>query len=65
MFSRKKPAEPALRPNPATVAAVFRSALVELVDEALRNHVRDFMLVEALDAQIARLRMAAASRPPY
>ena len=51
------------RIDPATVSADFQSDLIKLIDVALANHARGHFLVEALDQQITRLRMAAATRP--
>ena len=51
------------RRDPATVSADFQSDLIKLIDVALANHARGYFIIEVLDQQITRLRMAAASRP--
>jgi hypothetical protein len=51
------------RRDPAMVAAGFRDHLIKLVDDALGEGAKNYFLVEALDAQIVRLRMAAANKP--
>jgi hypothetical protein len=51
------------RPDPATVAANFRGKLTQLVDLALGDGAKSYFLIEALDAQLTRLRMQEAARP--
>jgi hypothetical protein len=62
-WKRKRKMKTQQRRDAAMVAADFRDQLVKLVDEALADHAKNYFLVEALDAQIVRLRMQAASRP--
>jgi hypothetical protein len=62
-FNRRKQMKKQQRRDPAMVAADFRDQLIKIIDAALSDGAKNYFLVEALDAQIVRLRMAAASRP--
>ena len=61
-WKRKHKMKTQQRRNSATVAKDFQSRLIEQIDAAVSDGAKSYFLVEILDAQITRLRMAAASR---
>jgi hypothetical protein len=53
------------RPDPAQVAAHFRDQLAQLVDQAQGDGATFHALVDALEAQVVRLRMNDAVTRPW
>jgi hypothetical protein len=54
---------PNQRRNPAQVTIDFQVALVKLVDGALGEHAKPYLLIDVLEAQLVRLRLHDAARP--
>jgi hypothetical protein len=62
MFSPRKDKK---RSDPAQVAGYFRDQLAQLVDKAQGDGANFRALVDALDAQVVRLRMHDATTRPW
>ena len=56
---------PTVKPDPQQVADHFVKDLVELVDQAQRDGARVYQLLDALEGQLKRLNMNAATARPW